>query len=96
MAARTINSYDVGETVRITVTFTDSNGTAADPDTVTCKVLDPSGNQSTPSVSTSGTGVYYADVTIDEAGAWVYRFEGTGTLPDAADEHQFLAENTEF
>lgn len=89
------NTYDVGDRVKIQGSFTDANGTAADPTAVAVKVRDPSGNVSTytyalSQVTKQETGVYYMYVTIDEAGEWWYRFEGTGAVI-AADEMHFWA-----
>lgn len=76
------NTYDVGDLVRVTGTFT-VGSVATDPTTVTLKVKDPSGNLDTytyalSQVTKSSTGIYYKDLSIDEAGVWRYRFVGTG------------------
>lgn len=95
------NAYDIGDVIRVTGTFTDADGTAIDPDTITCKVKDPSGNIASytyadSEVTRSDTGVYYVDVTIDEAGDWWYRFESTGTGKTAAGETYFWARVSKF
>ena len=59
------NSYDVGDRVRISVSFTDDQQQDADPTTVVGKVKDPSGNVTTPSVSNPSTGQYHFDVDVD-------------------------------
>lgn len=78
------NTYDVGDVVRVTATFT-----ANTPAAVTVKVLKPDGATSTPSVVNDGGGVYHADVTADQAGRWLYRVSGTS--PGAAAEEGSFA-----
>lgn len=88
------NTYDVGDLIRVTATFTDSDGTAADPTAVTVYYKDPGGNISElvygtdTDVVQDSTGVYHCDIDIDESGKWFYRFKGTGTV-QAADEYWF-------
>ena len=81
------NTYDEGQEVRIAVTFT-KEGVAADPDTVTLKVKDPSGNTDQYDYPAHTTrkqeGMYYYDLTLDEGGTWYYEWEGDGTC-DAVD-----------
>lgn len=89
----TINVYDVGDVVRVTITFA-VNGTATDPTTVTLSVKEPDGTVTSYSyaggtVQKSTTGVYYKDLTIDASGTWTYRWVGTGTAA-TAEENQFL------
>ena len=75
-------SYDIGDAVRVTGTFTDADGVATDPTTVTGKYKDPSGNETTDeSPTNSATGVYYFDIEIDESGKWLYRLEGKTVTP---------------
>lgn len=89
------NTYDVGDLVRVSGSFTDSDGTAVDPTTLTVYYKDPSGNVSElvngtdTDVVKSATGNYYTDISIDEVGRWYYRFKGTGSA-QAAGETFFL------
>ena len=85
------NIYDIGDLVRFTGTFTVS-GIATDPTTVTLKVKDPSGNIATytyalSEVTKSATGIYYKDVTIDEAGMWIVEWLGTGAVVSSVEEY---------
>jgi hypothetical protein len=71
-------------------TFTVS-GTPTDPSTITLTVQDPSGNQDSYTyaggqVTKSGTGVYYKDVSVDEAGLWAFKWAGTGTVAAVIEE----------
>lgn len=93
-------TFDKGDQIRITVTFTDTaTGLVADPTTVTIKHKDPSGNVTTETypgnVTKSGTGVYYLDISIDETGRWRFRGEGTGNV-EAAVEGSFGVRDTYF
>jgi hypothetical protein len=80
----TIDVLHVGDLYRIEADFTNISGVAVDPSTVSLKVMDPSGNvdeytYSGGSVSTDGTGSYYKDVSLDEAGDWRAWWSSTGT-----------------
>ena len=91
------NKYDVGDLVRVTGTWTDSDGAATDPTAVKLYYKDPSGNitESTyltdTDITQDTTGVYYADIDIDESGKWFYRWVGTGSA-QAADEYWFTVD----
>lgn len=88
-----VNIYKKGQKVRISVAFT-VDGVATDPTTVTAKIKDPSGNQSTyvygtdAEVVRESTGNYYVEETTDENKLWHYRFEGTGAC-EAVEEGAF-------
>jgi hypothetical protein len=79
-----INTYDVGDLVKVSVLFTDVNDEPADPATVSLAFSDPSGNSLTydygsdPEVVKNSTGSYYVELSIDEAGDWFYRWYSTG------------------
>lgn len=93
------NEYDIGDSVRLQGTFTDVDGAAFDPDTVTVKYQDPSGNDtSSTSATQSATGVYYLDIEVDEGGIWYYRFEGTATggAKQGAEETYFWVSTSQF
>ena len=92
---------DVGDLVRLGVTFTDATGTAGDPTVVKLAYKPVRGTVVTLTYGTdaalikSATGVYYADVSVTAGGDWVYRWTGTGAL-QAATEGQFVAALTAF
>ena len=94
-------SYHVGDTIRASCTFTDVDGAAADPTTVTLEVKDPSGNVTTLTyaagqITKASAGNYHCDLAVDEAGVWEYRWIGTGNVAQA-DQGAFyvLQVNTE-
>lgn len=95
-----MDSYDIGDAVRLTGTFRNAAGTLTDPTTVTLKHEDPSGNETSltyagGTVTKSSTGIYYADVTVDESGTWKYKWIGTGTVAQA-DEGAFWGKRSDF
>jgi hypothetical protein len=86
--------------VRISIRFTDADGTLTDPATVKFRTCDPCGRSVTytyltdPEIQKESTGVYYADVTPDRGGRWNYRWETTG--PVFATEDSFIVINSPF
>jgi len=94
-------TYDVGDLVRCTGTFTNAAGTAVDPTAVSFMLRAPSGTETTYTYGVDaelvrdGTGVYHVDVDADEEGAWYYRFESTGT-GQAAEESRFYVDQSMF
>ena len=90
-------TYDIGDAVKLAAAFT-SSSVAADPTTVTLKVKDPSGNESTYTyalgqVIRESVGNYYKIVSLDEAGTWYYRFVGTGAVETAAEGFLYVRES---
>lgn len=83
------STYDLGDVVRITSTFTDTGGTRADPTTVYFAYETPDGTAYSTSYSGAGiivqattpsTGVYYVDLTTTGRGLYEYRFTSTGVV----------------
>ena len=93
-------SFDVGDTIRLTGTFTDAAGVATAPSgTVYIKVLDPGGTATTYSgtqLTNSSTGVYYVDVCANASGRWYWRTEANGSGCYGADESYFDVELSRF
>ncbi len=94
------NLYTIGQLVRVTGTFTNVAGAAADPTTIKFKYLTPAAKTSLVygtdgALVKDSTGVYHVDLTLDKEGKWRYRFEGTGALI-AAGEGEFQVANSPF
>lgn len=95
--------YVVGTKQRVTGTFKNAAGSAADPSTIAFQYRKPGASTVTLVYGTdaalmrSATGVYYVDLTIGdgEHGIWQYRWESTGT-PATAMEGSFRVANSEF
>lgn len=78
--------YVVTTQVRVMATFANLAGTPTNPTAVACTVEAPDGTTTTPSVTSSGSGVYYVDLTLDQAGTWLVEWQGTGAVIAAADQ----------
>jgi hypothetical protein len=88
------NSYDLGDLVRVSGSFTDENGDVADPSAVFCAVRDPAGTVTTyeygedAELVKDDTGEYHLDIDANVAGYWYYRWYATGS-GQAAEEDKF-------
>lgn len=95
-----MNSYQVGDQVRVSVAFTNTAGTAADPTTITLLVKQRQRAVATYTfaagqVTKTATGAYYRDVDVTEEGIWDYRWVGTGAVVAAA-EGSFNVPDSQF
>lgn len=96
-----MDSFPLGDPVRVSVTFKNNAGTVTDPTTVTAKVRAADGTIATHAYPGDGTvvrdstGVYHVDITTTAAGVWSYRFIGSGALV-AANEAEFFAQPSDF
>lgn len=97
----TVNAYPWGKQIKLTATFTDDDGNAQDPDTVTFQWDDPNAERRTktyvtdPEVVRLSTGVFRVIIGGDLPGLWEYRVESTGTGKDA-EEGQFRVRQSVF
>ena len=93
--------FDFGDELKITATFTDEDGDAADPATVTFKTKDPAGTVASYVFGTAveviriATGVYKLLFTPSAEGVWYWRAEGTAPVKQAA-EGQFRIADSVF
>jgi len=89
-----MNTYVLGNLVRVSAAFTNSVGAAVDPAVVKCQVRKPDGSITTLTYGTdaavvkSAVGAYYLDVDANAEGVWRYRWYATGS-GQAADEEAF-------
>lgn len=96
-----MNTYDKGDLIKCTGTFTNSSGTAIDPAVVKFSVRVPAGTVTTYTYGTdvqlvkSSTGIYYVNVDAATEGTYTYRFFSTGT-GQASSETQFHVKLSEF
>jgi hypothetical protein len=80
--------YDIGDLVRLRLTFTDIASVATDPTAVTIIVTSPSGIVTTYLDAVNdpaAVGAFYKDILPNEAGVWRYRGTGTGAVVAAGD-----------
>jgi len=88
--------------LRLTASFTDSDGDPVDPDTVTFKTCSPSGNKAAyvfgtdSEVQKASVGNYTADIVPDKAGRWHFRWETTGTGKAVKLEGDFVVKKSAF
>lgn len=96
-----MNTYDVGDLVRCEGVFTDADGDAIDPDTVTFSAKTPGGITTSYQYGVDvglvrvEAGSYYVDVSVTAAGRWFYRWEGDGD-GQAAGETYFNVRTSNF
>lgn len=89
-------------TLRLTVSFTDENGDAVDPTTVTFSTYSPGGTLTSyvydtdDEVGKASTGNYYADIVPDESGRWHFRWVTTGSGTAIATEGNFIVQASKF
>lgn len=80
------NNYELNDSVKVTVQFTDENGDPADPTTVTGEFKTPSDVTTVYTFGVdselvkTGVGAYEFVITANEAGTWFYEFEGSGSI----------------
>ncbi len=90
------NCYTVGQTVRLSISFSDAAGTALDPAAVTLRVKDPSQAVASYGLDSGlvkdAVGTFHADITTTLSGAHLYRWEGT--TPGCAAESLFFTETS--
>lgn len=77
-------SYDIGDVVRVTATFTVA-GVATNPAAVTFRIKPPAGAPTAISGTQTATGTYTTDINATLPGIWYYRVEGTGAAQAAAE-----------
>lgn len=97
----TPNKYDVGDLVRVSVTFTDAAGTALDPTTVSLSYRKLGGTVTTLVYGTDvavvkvSTGVYRCDISAASSGRWFYRWHSTGA-GQGSEEVEFYVRPSQF
>lgn len=77
-------SYEIGSMVRSNVAITDLAGTPRDA-TMTCAVTKPDGTMVSPApnpvhVGGVDSGLYYADISVDQAGVWAVVWSASVTV----------------
>lgn len=89
-------TYDIGDVVRVSSTFTDTGGNRADPTTVYFAYETPDGTAYSTTytgigdivqASTPSTGVFYYDITTTGLGQYEYRFSSTGLITASAESY---------
>lgn len=84
-------AYIPGEVARISLTVADAAGVAADPGALLLKLKSPSGTVTTytygvgAELTRDSLGNYHADLPLDAAGPWAYRWELSAPNAGAAE-----------
>ena len=79
-------AYDYGDAPRLAIAFTDINGNADDPTTITFKVKWPDGTTETfvygtdAEIVKTATGAYYIELSLSQWGRVLVQWKGTGNL----------------
>lgn len=88
------NRYDVGQLVRVKITFTENfSGDLIDPTTITAYYQTPTKETTVlvfdvdASLIRESIGVYYTDIELTESGKWNYRFKGEGAVVSASQSY---------
>jgi hypothetical protein len=74
--------FDIGDDVVLTLNFS-RNGAATDPSTQTCTVVDPTGHETTVTLTRISAGVFTGTFTPTVSGQHWCRGVGTGTAKAA-------------
>lgn len=86
-------TYDVGDLIRMSATFTDINGNPIGPSDVRFLVRDPASvvtiHTTQGAVVTDSSAEFHLDVTADQSGKWLYRCESSTGVGQAAEESWF-------
>ena len=96
-----MNSYFVGNVVRVQGNLADLDGTPGDPGGVVVRYRNPAGIITSKTYGTdaevlrTGTGVYQMDIVANVEGIWTYRFEATGNRAGAT-EGRFTVRESQF
>ncbi len=88
-----MNSYIIGESVRLKAEFTDANGTLADPTTVTVSIKAPGATAVSYSGVKDSVGKYHYDYDPTVAGQHEYKWLGTGTVKTAGQGSFYVERN---
>jgi hypothetical protein len=74
------NSYINGQIMSVIAQIKDRNGQLADASTVTITWTRPDATTTAPAVTHDATGIYHADVTLNQVGTWSYASVSTGNV----------------
>ncbi len=93
-----MNAYVKGQSVRLSASFTNPDGAAYDPGTVTITYKAPASASVSKvygqdaEVMRDGLGKYHMDIIVTAAGEWYYRTDGAGGGQAAAEDAFYVSE----
>ncbi len=90
--------YEIGDVARLRASFRDADNFPADPTTVSLVVQAPNNTQITYTydaleIQRSSVGEYFYDLSILQAGAYLYQYTGTGAI-QAVEEGRITVQST--
>jgi hypothetical protein len=89
-------TYEIGDGVRLSVTFSNAiNGTLVNPSVVGLILRLPDGTQSALAVNNPSAGNYYTDYITTQPGVHWFRWAGSGSY-DSASEGNFVVSRSQF
>lgn len=87
----TVKTYELGNVIKVSGSFTDSNDEPVDPSQVSVSILTPGKsllsyvyNQGQ-EVKKEGTGIYYIEINANITGDWYVRFFSSGSIISASE-----------
>jgi hypothetical protein len=97
-----LGTFDIGDEVKVTATFTDVNGTLTNPTALTFQVehadaTEVAYTQASPEVANPSTGIWTLTftITVNDPGRWYVRSRATAGVK-AADEDWFNVRRSVF
>jgi hypothetical protein len=97
------NTYDIGDTVRVFVEWTDTDGVLIDPTALTFKLQRPGGVSVETYVYPAALGLirdsagkFHFDVPVMDSGGHYYRWESAGPIGKGAVENYFKVRESYF
>ena len=75
-----INQYLLGNMIRLSVSFLNSDGESVDPTTIILEIKGPDGSIETPTPSKESVGNYFYDYEPLYAGMYYYNFQAFGDV----------------
>jgi len=96
-----LDTYDEGQTIRVSGSFYNLSSVLADPSTITFQLEQPDGTvleyvyggSPDGGMVKSSTGQYYIDYTAEDPGMYRWRWHGAGLIKAAGDGRFFVRDS---
>lgn len=90
-----MSQFFTGDTPRFQAEFRNYSSALADPTTVTLRIKTPGGvttsyTYGAAQITKASTGIFYKDIKLNEAGTYIYSWEGTGTVEKYEEDTVFV------
>lgn len=87
------NSFEIGQTVEISASFTAKDGSQVTPASVTLSIKEPDGNVVNVTPQYDGVSLYFHNYDITQSGKHCYKFFATGSDKSAHESFFFVTES---